>query len=54
MKIECLSCLFFLVTDYIDGGDLQQLWRETGNFEEELIKIYVGEVALVLGRLVKY
>nr|CAH0105682.1 unnamed protein product [Daphnia galeata] len=38
----------FIVTDFIQGGDLQQTWQETGNFCEELIQIYVAEVALVL------
>lgn len=41
------------VTDFIQGGDLQQTWQETGNFCEELIQIYVAEVALVLGKIFK-
>lgn len=40
-----------VVTDFIDGGDLHKLWQETGSFDEDLVKIYVAEVALVLGRL---
>ncbi|EFX87050.1 hypothetical protein DAPPUDRAFT_312552 [Daphnia pulex] len=38
----------FIVTDFIEGGDLQQIWQDTGSFHEDLIKIYVAEVALVL------
>ena len=41
----------YLVTEYIEGGDLHQLWKETGCFEEELIRIYIAEVALTLGIL---
>ena len=48
-----LTFFFFLlrhkVTDFIEGGDLQQVWQETGSFHEDLIKIYVAEIALVLG-----
>lgn len=40
----------FVVTDFIDGGDLHKLWQETGSFDEDLVKIYVAEVALVLGQ----
>lgn len=39
------------MTDFIDGGDLHQIWQETGSFDEDLIKIYVAEVALVLGKI---
>ena len=28
------------VTEFIAGGDLHHLWKETGNFEEELIQVY--------------
>lgn len=45
--------LHFKVTDFIEGGDLQQMWQNTGSFHEDLIKIYVAEVALVLGKLFK-
>ncbi len=41
------------MTDFIEGGDLQQMWQNTGSFHEDLIKIYVAEVALVLGKLFK-
>lgn len=39
------------VTQFISGGDLHQLWEKTGSFEEELVKVYVGEMAIVLGKL---
>lgn len=35
--------------EYVDGGDLHQLWKDTGPFEEELIKLYIGELAITLG-----
>jgi len=44
------SSLHHKVTDFIQGGDLQQIWQDTGSFHEDLIKIYVAEVALVLGK----
>ena len=39
----------FIVSDFIDGGDLHQLWQQSGHFDEDLIRIYVAEVALVIG-----
>ena len=42
------------VTPYIDGGDLHQLWKNTGCFDVELTKIYVGELALAIGNFVEY
>lgn len=47
--ITWLCFSFRKVTEFIEGGDLQQLWQETGCFHEDLIKIYVAEIALVLG-----
>lgn len=38
----------FIVMEYVDGGDLHQLWKDTGPFEEELIKLYIGELAITL------
>jgi len=38
----------YIVTPYIDGGDLHQLWKNTGCFDVELTKIYVGELALAI------
>ena len=41
------------VTEFIAGGDLHHLWKETGYFEEELIQVYCGELALALGKSLK-
>lgn len=41
-----------IVTDFIDGGDLHQLWQESGSFDEDLVKIYAAEIALVIGEIV--
>ena len=38
------------VTPFISGGDLHKLWKITGCFDIELIKIYVGELALAIGK----
>jgi len=38
----------YLVTPFISGGDLHKLWKITGCFDIELIKIYVGELALAI------
>ena len=37
------------VTPFISGGDLHKLWKNTGCFDIELIKIYIGELALAIG-----
>lgn len=41
------------VTPFIDGGDLQQLWQQTGYFEEDLVRIYVAEMVVTLGTKIK-
>lgn len=38
----------FLVTDFVNGGDLHTLWQQSGCFDEALLKIFLAELALVL------
>lgn len=45
-----LSFSMVTVTPFISGGDLHKLWKITGCFDIELIKIYVGELALAIGK----
>ena len=39
----------FLAMDYVPGGELFALWKKHGAFSENLVKVYVAELALVLG-----
>lgn len=45
------SILNFKVTQFVPGGDLHQLWEETGLLDEDLVKVYIGEIAIVLGKV---
>jgi len=42
-------CLF-AVLDYIPYGDMFTLWTFHGFFPELLVKLYVAELAMVLGK----
>ena len=35
--------------DYVPGGELFALWKKHGAFSENLVKVYIAELALVLG-----
>ena len=41
------------MTEYIGYGELQQLWRSLGNLPENLLSIYVAEIALALGKCIR-
>lgn len=42
-----------LVLDYVPYGDMFTLWTFHGFFPEPLVKIYVAELSLVLGKCYK-
>lgn len=48
--VICFEFSHTEVTEFIDGGDLQQLWHQTGWFDEDLVRLYIGELALILGK----
>lgn len=40
------------VTEFVGYGELQQLWRSLGRLPENLVKIYLAQIALALGKIV--
>lgn len=42
---------WILVTQYIGGGELLHLVEQYGCLTEDIVKIYVGEIALALGTI---
>lgn len=40
------------VTEFVGYGELQQLWRSLGRLPENLVKIYLAQIALALGKVV--
>lgn len=38
----------FIVMDYIPRGELFEAWRHIGYFSEEIVRIYIAELALVI------
>lgn len=43
-------CLFIEVMDYIPRGELFGVWKRMDYFSEHLVRIYVAELAMVLGK----
>lgn len=43
--------LFYLVSEYIPEGELLALLEKYGKLPEELVKIFVAEIAIALGKL---
>ena len=41
----------FSVSEYIPGGELLALLDKYGKLPEELVKIFVAEIALAIGKL---
>ena len=39
------------VTEFVSYGELQQLWRSLGRLPENLVKIYLAQIALALGKI---
>ena len=39
------------VTEFVGYGELQQLWRSLGRLPENLVKIYLAQIALALGKI---
>ncbi|KAK4288067.1 hypothetical protein Pmani_038886 [Petrolisthes manimaculis] len=40
--------LLLVMTEFVGYGELQQLWRSLGRLPENLVKIYLAQIALVL------
>ena len=38
------------VMEYISGGELFDAWKQSVHFDETRVKIYIAELALVLGK----
>jgi hypothetical protein len=38
------------VSDFVDGSDLFTLWSQEKILDEDLVRLYVAEVALTLGK----
>ena len=38
------------VMEYISGGELFDAWKQSVHFDETQVKIYIAELALVLGK----
>lgn len=47
---ETLMFILILVMQYIGGGELYHLVEEYGCLSEDVVKIYIGEIALALGK----
>ena len=49
-----MECMFkpkyFSVTQFIGGGELYSLIQEYGCLSEDVVRIYVAEIALALGK----
>jgi serine/threonine protein kinase len=45
-----MSVLFLIVTQFIGGGELFSLVEEYGCLSEDVVRIYIGEIALALGK----
>lgn len=43
--------LFISVLDYVPHGDLFTLWTFHGFFPEKLVRVYIAELAMILGKL---
>ena len=41
--------IYFIVMDYISRGELFSAWKHYHYFSEEIVQIYIAEIALVLG-----
>lgn len=38
----------FIVTEYVTHGELLSLWKKYGRFSEELVRLYIAELALAI------
>ena len=47
---EVSSPVYISVLEYIPYGDMFTLWTFHGFFPERLVRIYVAELAMVLGK----
>lgn len=47
----CVIMIFLTVSEYIPGGELLALLEKCGKLPEELVKIFVAEIAIALGEL---
>jgi uncharacterized serine/threonine-protein kinase SgK494 len=45
-----LSYVMKTVSEYMVGGELLALWQKYGTLPQPLVKIYIAELALVLGK----
>lgn len=43
--------ILFSVTNYVPGGELLQLCQEYGALPEELVRLYIAEIAFALGKI---
>lgn len=43
------DCALILVMDYIPRGELFGVWKRLDFFCEDLVRVYVAELAMVLG-----
>ena len=50
MIAEISIRVYFSVLEYIPYGDMFTLWTFHGFFPERLVRIYVAELAMVLGK----
>jgi len=41
----------YIVTDYVENGELLSLWLRIRRFPEIIVKIYIAQVAMVLDYL---
>ena len=47
-KLLLIPFLPVAVMDYVPCGELLALWKRQGQFPEEVVKIYIAEIAMVL------
>ncbi|XP_047468845.1 uncharacterized protein LOC125025032 isoform X2 [Penaeus chinensis] len=46
--------LLLVMTEFVGYGELQQLWRSLGRLPENLVKIYLAQIALALGKVCSF
>lgn len=47
---QAIICFTISVSQYMPCGELLKLWQEYGSLPEEIVRLYVAEIALALGK----